>query len=82
MNFSDLREKEVINVCDGRRLGKPTDMGLNENACAVSLIVPGCGGWKGFSKGPREEIEIPWSRIRRIGDDVILVEYSSYDAET
>ena len=74
MSFSELRAKEVINICDGRRMGHPIDLVLGENACAQALVVPGAHSIKNAIKGFREGIVIPWNRIRRIGDDVILVE--------
>lgn len=74
MSFSELRAKEVINICDGRRLGRPIDLVLNEEACVEALVVPGQYSLKNLVKGLREGIVIPWNRIRRIGDDVILVE--------
>jgi len=74
MSFSELKAKEVINICDGRRMGHPIDLVLNENACVEALIVPGAYSVKHILKGLREGIVIPWNRIRRIGDDVILVE--------
>ncbi len=74
MSFSELRAKDVINICDGRRLGRPIDLVLTANACAESLVVPGQYSIKCLLKGFREGIVIPWNRIRRIGDDVILVE--------
>jgi len=78
MSFSDIRQKDVINICDGKKLGKPIDLVLNENACVEALVVPGGnGGFLGFFKQEREGIIIPWNRVRRIGDDVILVEVDS-----
>lgn len=74
MCFSELKMKEVINICDGRRLGKPIDLTLTENACVEALVVPGQYSFKHVMRGLREGIIIPWNRIRRIGDDVILVE--------
>ena len=74
MTFSDLRQKDVINVCDGRRLGKPMDIVLNEAACAEALVVPAGGGLLNMIKQEREGCLIPWRRILRIGDDVILVD--------
>ena len=73
MSFSDLRRKDVINICDGRKLGRPIDLILNERACVEGIVVPApCpAGW--FSRD-RPGTMIPWDRIRRIGDDVILVE--------
>ncbi len=74
MSFSELRQKEVINVCDGRRLGRPIDLVLNERACVEAIVVPdSCSFW-GFLKPDREGLVIPWNKIRCIGDDVILVE--------
>jgi YlmC/YmxH family sporulation protein len=74
MTFCELKQKDVINICDGRRLGKPIDLVLNEAACVCALIVPGPSNFWNCLKPDREGISIPWERIRRIGDDVILVE--------
>ena len=78
MSFSEIRLKDVINVCDGRKLGRPIDLLLNESNCVEAIVVPaeGCG-LAGFFKRERDGIVIPWSRVRRIGDDVILVEVDS-----
>ena len=75
MSFSELKLKDVINVCDGRKLGHPIDLILNENACIEALIVPGSsGGFFGLFRPDREGCIIPWRKVRQIGDDVILVE--------
>lgn len=81
MTFSELRAKEVINICDGRRLGRASDIGLDENACAVCLILPGESGWRSLCRPSKEDLVVPWNRIRRIGDDVILVEILPGEAE-
>ena len=75
MSFSEIRQKDVVNIADGRKLGKPIDIILNDSACAEALVVPGrSGGLLGLLKQDREGCVIPWSHVRRIGDDVILVE--------
>ena len=74
MTFSELRQKDVVNICDGRRMGRPFDIILNEHACIEAIIVPTQGGFMSMFKGDREGMAIEWSNIRRIGDDVILVE--------
>ena len=75
MSFSEIRRKDVINIVDGRKLGRPIDLVLNDSACAEALVVPGrSGGLLGFLRQDREGCVIDWSRVRRIGDDVILVE--------
>ena len=74
--ITDLHCKEVICVGDGRRLGFVTDVQINvADGCIAALIVPGpCRFW-GLA-GRHDEYVIPWSSIRRIGPDIILVECS------
>lgn len=77
MSTYDIRNKEVINIYDGRSLGFVEDVELNlEKGTIEAIIIPGEKGFLGlFSKSP--ELVIRWEDIRRIGDDVILVDYSS-----
>ena len=75
MSFSDIRRKDVVNICDGKKLGRPIDLILNDNACVEALVVPGkAGGLLGLFRQSQEGVVIPWNKVRRIGDDVILVE--------
>ena len=72
--FTDLHCKEVICICDGRRLGFVTDavVELPEGRiCAI--VVPGKCRFFGFW-GAREDFVIPWDCIKRIGPDIILVD--------
>ena len=78
MSFSDLKQKDVINICDGRKMGRPIDLILNEHACVEALILPGgSAGVFGLLRPEREGCVIPWRLVREIGDDVILVEMDS-----
>jgi YlmC/YmxH family sporulation protein len=71
---SEIRQKEVINILDGRRLGVIIDMDFNlEQGRIESITVPGPARFMNFFKGDRDYV-IPWNKIRKIGDDVILVE--------
>ncbi len=74
VNFSDLKQKDVINVSDGRRLGKPIDVMFTESACIEAIVVPDSFNIMNCLKQTRNGISISWSCVRRIGDDVILVE--------
>ncbi len=79
--FSELRCKEVINICDGSRLGYVCDLVLDDSCGKIiALIVPGPAKFCGlFGKG--DEFLIPWERISRIGEDIILVDFESLHAE-
>ena len=74
MSFSELKQKDVINICDGRRLGKPVDVLFTEGACIEALVIPEAFNILSCLNRNKSGIEIPWDRVRRIGDDVILVD--------
>ncbi len=71
----DLRNKEVINVNDGTRLGYVCDVEINtDQAKVLSVIIYGRPRVFGlFGKG--EDLVIPWELVQTIGDDTILVRY-------
>ena len=72
--FSELRRKEIINVCDGARLGCACDLELDDCTGLISaIIVPGPSRFMGLFRGA-EELVIPYCKIQKIGDDVILVQ--------
>lgn len=69
----DMRQKEVINVCDCRRLGCVVDLEFHcESGCIEALIVPGPGKICGFL-GRDTEYVIPWRCVEQIGEDIVLV---------
>lgn len=78
--FCDLKEKDVINRCDCRRLGRVCDLIFDEEkGCICSIIVP--GPFRLFSIfGADQEYVIPWNRICQIGPDIILVEINPEEA--
>ncbi len=82
MTFSELKQKDVVNICDGRRLGKPIDLVLGETARVEAIVVPLPGNLFSLLKQEKEGCLLPWNRILRIGDDVILVELHEQDYPT
>lgn len=74
MLFSELKCREVINVCTGERYGNVCDLVFDPYCGEVqAIIVPGSGRLFGLIKG-REGVTIPFSKIKKLGEDVILVE--------
>ena len=73
IKISDLRNRDVINILGGNKLGNIIDIDLDlDNGKVLALVLP--GRVKGFLFTKREEIVVPWQKIVRIGRDVILVE--------
>ena len=79
--FDDLRKKDVINVCDGACLGRICDIEIDVNDCEgriTAIVVPGVARFFGILRS-EEELDIPYPCIRKIGEDVILVEITPSD---
>lgn len=77
MNKSaDFRNKEVISVSDGKRLGFVSDVDINfEKGTIDAIIVPGPSGLMNLLSGGKNDYVIPWDNITKVGDDIILVDY-------
>ena len=73
LTFCELREKEVVNITDGKKLGRILDLALTCSGNVLGVIVP---GEKKFFKSVsgEESIFVPWKNIVKIAEDAILVE--------
>ena len=61
--FSEIRNKEVIHVCEGSRLGYVSDCCIElETGRVTAVVIPGPCRFLGLCC------------IRRIGEDIILVD--------
>jgi len=74
VKISELKQREVININDGRRLGIVYDVEIDmEEGRIDALVIPGTGRILGlFSK--ESDIVVNWADIRKIGADVILID--------
>ncbi len=71
---SDLTEKEVVNINDGKRLGYITDVCVDLQLGKITaIIIPNDERLFGVF-GKDYEYKIPWKGIKKIGMDVILVD--------
>ena len=72
--IAELRYKEVISVEDGSRYGYVGDIEIDlETGHVRALVVPGRRSFFGLL-GREEDRRIPWSCVRRFGEDIILVQ--------
>jgi len=75
MSLSELRTKDVVNTLDGRRMGKVMDIEFSPlDGRVEALVIPGEFSVGNMLRGEKCGIVIPWQRICKIGENVILVE--------
>lgn len=71
--LTDLRDKDVINIRDGMRLGSVGDVELDTaTARILAVVIYGPLRWFGLL-GREEDRVIRWNDIEVIGEDTILV---------
>ncbi|WP_236911926.1 YlmC/YmxH family sporulation protein [Clostridium sp. Cult1] len=74
--LSELGGKEIINLNNGQRLGIIADSDIivdKKTGKIITLLVPERKLQLRLF-GENTEIEIPWDTIRKIGNDMIIVE--------
>jgi YlmC/YmxH family sporulation protein len=76
MRMSELSGKEVINLADGGRLGVigECELTFDEQTGKISsILLPNKGGLLSLF-GDNRFMSVPWYTLKRIGDEVIIVE--------
>ena len=75
--IEDMRNKEVVSVFDGAKLGWVCDVELDTaSASMTARVIYGRPKFFGLL-GREEDIVIPWDKIRLIGDDTVLVDFAA-----
>lgn len=75
MRLSELQLKEIINITNGRRIGNIIDVVVSNDGNISKLITEEKTGKRFLSSG-KEDKDILWKQIIKIGDDIILVDLS------
>lgn len=74
ISTQDIRNKEVINIYDGKSMGFVDDIEIDlEKGTVEGIVVPVQRRMFQFF-GREEDHVIRWKDIKRIGDDVVLVD--------
>lgn len=75
LNTEEIRNKEVINIYDGKSMGFVCDIEINLKEGRIDGIV--LPGDKSFMKIFGREINdyiVKWKYVKTVGEDVILVD--------
>lgn len=76
MKLSELVGKEIINIYDGARLGTVGNSDLvidSKNGCVEKILLPNPNSFLRLF-GQKSILSIPWNAIKKIGDQIIIVE--------
>ena len=74
MRISDLQNKNVINVLDGKNIGTIIDIEVDDSGQTINLFVEK-HKFLISSLTSSKELSIKWEQIEKIGEDVILVKF-------
>ena len=76
MRLSDLGDKQIVNLANGSRHGQLSNAELlfdEQQGRIKAILVPDYHGKMSFLGG-KEFLQLPWSSIRKIGEDIIIFE--------
>lgn len=72
MNLSEIQQKDIISIKDGRKIGRIIDAEISNTGNIEYLILEQPRNIKSLFSNS-EEIKISFKDIEKIGSDVILV---------
>ena len=72
MRLSELQNKTVVNLVDGKNIGNIIDLSIDESGRTIGLIVEKHKFLISYFSS-NKEFSIKWEQIEKIGEDVILV---------
>ena len=74
MKLSELQRKDIINIKDGKKIGKIIDVEFDQtNGYMIKFIIEKAHFIKNlFSQ--TEEFSIKFTQIKKMGEDVILID--------
>ena len=75
MNLSDLQNKDIVNIIDGKKIGNIIDARFNISTGVIEKLV--IEPTKSLFSLKNNELEINFKEIKKIGEDVILIEINN-----
>lgn len=74
MHLSDLQRKDIVNIIDGKKIGKIIDVIIEKETGVIeSIVVESSKSIKNLLSG-NNETNIKYKEIKKMGEDVILVD--------
>ena len=76
MKLSELQKKDIVNIKDGTKLGKIIDVYFDESSGYMIKFVIEKTHFVRNIFSNTDEIVIKFSQIKKMGEDVILIDIS------
>ena len=73
MKLSDLQEKDIVNINDGRKIGRIIDAQITMEGIITYLVIDEKRGLRNLISSSND-VNISFKQIKKIGSDVILVD--------
>ena len=73
MKLSELQNKTIINLQDGKNIGNIIDLEINDDGSARGIVVEK-HKFLISTFSSKKEFIIKWEQIKKIGEDVILID--------
>lgn len=73
MKLSELQNKTIINLQDGKNIGNIIDLEINDDGSARGIVVEK-HKFLISTFSSKKEFIIKWDQIKKIGEDVILID--------
>lgn len=74
MRLSDLQKKDIININDGRIIGRIIDAEINESSGVLDSLIVEKSKYMRSLFTTENDITIKFEQIKKLGSDVILIE--------
>jgi len=80
LSTDKLKNKEVINIYDGKSLGFVGDIEVDlEKGSIGGIVIPSEKSIFGWIRRSENDMLIKWEKVKTVGDDVILVDLGPQD---
>ncbi len=76
MKLSELQRKDIVNIKDGKKVGKIIDVEFDPtNGYVIKFVIERAHFVKNLFSSS-EELTIKFTQIKKLGEDVILIDIS------
>lgn len=76
ITFGELRSKDLVNACDGKKIGRASDLVFDVQSGKIRGIIAPFSKKSWCNKG--QDVFIPFKCIVKFGQDVVLVDMNCH----